>query len=220
MSRVDPGHHPHFVPARFTARRSGGRTLELGRYCRRQPILARRPSMVGRTRRWCAKNRALSASLAATALVLVCGVVGITWEAVRAKAEAARSYQVARFLQEMLKGVGPSVAKGRDTTLLKEIPDQTAERIGRELKGQPVVEAELRATIAMDNVGIVLYRLGKPAQAETQERRVLAMRIKTLGPNHPKWPCRFLATPACRTSRPRYTLKFPMERSASWSKPW
>ena len=47
----------------------------------------------------------------------------------------------------MLKGVGPSVALGRDTKMLREILDKTAERVGKDLKDQPEVEAELRTTV-------------------------------------------------------------------------
>jgi eukaryotic-like serine/threonine-protein kinase len=37
---------------------------------------------------------------------------------------------VAQFLKEMLAGVGPSVALGRDTTMLREILDTAAKRVG------------------------------------------------------------------------------------------
>src|ERR1051326_480268 len=62
--------------------------------------------------------------------------------------EAAKSQQVAKFLEDMLHGVGPAVAKGRDTTLLKEILDKTVERMGKDLAEQPEVELELRNTLA------------------------------------------------------------------------
>ena len=51
---------------------------------------------------------------------------------------------MAQFLKEMLSSVGPSRARGRDTKMLREILDQTALRVGQELKGQPVIECELR----------------------------------------------------------------------------
>lgn len=120
---------------------------ELGRFIRGDPILARPPSVAERAWRWCARNRALSASLGTAAFLLVAGVLVSTWQAVRAKAEAAKCQQVALFLQDMLKGVGPSVALGRDTKMLREILDQTAERVGRELKNQPEVRADLQAII-------------------------------------------------------------------------
>jgi len=39
----------------------------------------------------------------------------------KAKTEAGKSQQVAEFLKDMLAGVGPWVALGRDTTMLREI---------------------------------------------------------------------------------------------------
>src|SRR5208337_2696975 len=60
---------------------------ELGRFGRGEPILARPPNAVERIWRWCARNRALSASLGTAAILLVAGVVVSTGQAVRAKAE-------------------------------------------------------------------------------------------------------------------------------------
>ena len=73
----------------------------------------------------------------------------------KAQSEAARSTQVARFLKDMLGGVGPSVARGRDTTMLREILDRTADRIGRDLTNQPEVELEVRTILcnAYSNMG-------------------------------------------------------------------
>src|SRR5262249_42070463 len=68
-------------------------------------------------------------------------------EAKKARTEAARSQEVARFLEDMLKGVGPSVALGRDTKLLREIVDKTATRVGQDLKEYPAAEAVLRNTL-------------------------------------------------------------------------
>ena len=65
----------------------------------------------------------------------------------QAERAAAKSEQVAQFLNDLLQSVGPEVALGRDATLLREILDKTAQRLGEDLKGQPEVEAELRTTI-------------------------------------------------------------------------
>ena len=47
----------------------------------------------------------------------------------------------------MLKQVGPQVALGRDTALLKAILDETAQRVEKEFGNQPGVEAELLETL-------------------------------------------------------------------------
>lgn len=153
---------------------------ELGRFCEGEPILSRPPNPVERAWRWCARNRAVAGSLAAVAIVLLAGTAISTWQAVRAKTEATKSRQIARFLQDMLKGVGPSVALGRDTTMLKEILDQTAERLGKELKGQPAIRADLQAII-----GNVYSDLGLFDKAELLQREVLATVTKLRRGEHP-----------------------------------
>jgi len=98
----------------------------------------------------------------------------------KAKAEAAKSRQVAQFLQEMLKSVGPSVALGRDATMLREILDKTAERIDKDLTHQPEVEAELRIII-----GSVYYELFDLKKAEAMYRKALALRRTSLHEDPP-----------------------------------
>jgi len=79
----------------------------------------------------------------------------------RAETAVAKSVEVARFMNEMLSGVGPSVAMGRDPSLLREIADSTARRLGNELQNQPDVAANLR-----DTLGRIYLALGDAAAAE------------------------------------------------------
>ncbi len=65
-----------------------------------------------------------------------------------AKAEATKSKQVSLFMEEMLKGAGPSAALGRDTTLLREILDKATARADTALKDQPEALAQLLSKIA------------------------------------------------------------------------
>ncbi|RYD38454.1 MAG: tetratricopeptide repeat protein [Verrucomicrobiaceae bacterium] len=97
-----------------------------------------------------------------------------------ARLEGAKSRQVAQFFKDMLAGVGPSAALGRDTTMLKEILDKTADRIGRDLKDQPAVEAELR-----DIMGKVYFELGEYEKAEGMIREALKIRRAQFGNRHP-----------------------------------
>jgi len=71
-----------------------------------------------------------------------------TKERQKAQTEAAKSQQVAQFLKDMLRSVGPSKALGRDTTMLREILDNTADRVRKSLTNQPEVETELLITLA------------------------------------------------------------------------
>jgi tetratricopeptide (TPR) repeat protein len=98
----------------------------------------------------------------------------------KARAAAAKSEQVARFLGDMLSGIGPSVARGRDTLLLREILQRSSERVGQDLREQPEVEAELRRTI-----GAVQVELGEYAAAEATLRRALELQRRIHGGDHP-----------------------------------
>ncbi len=98
-----------------------------------------------------------------------------------AETEAAKSQMVAQFLKDMLESIRPSVALGRDTTLLREMVDQTAERVGKDLAGQPEVQAELQTTI-----GEVYQALGQGEKAEMIQRKALAARRESLGNDHPE----------------------------------
>jgi len=94
--------------------------------------------------------------------------------------EAQKRQQVARFLQDMLQGVGPSVALGRDTTMLREIVDRTARRVEKDLGAQPGVEADLDAML-----GRVYCDLGEYTNAAAMHRRALEVRKRLLGSEHP-----------------------------------
>ncbi len=94
----------------------------------------------------------------------------------KAQTEAAKSRQVAQFLKEMLKGVGPSVALGRDTAIVREILDKTAERLGKELANQPEVEIQIRLTLAETYRELGLYKRSEEMSRE-------ALRLARLRPN-------------------------------------
>ncbi len=84
-----------------------------------------------------------------------------------ATTQAARSDQVAQFLKDMLKGVAPSVALGRDTTMLREIVDQTAGRIVKDLTDQPEVQIELLQTLAQVYLDLALYKKAEETTRQT-----------------------------------------------------
>jgi eukaryotic-like serine/threonine-protein kinase len=93
----------------------------------------------------------------------------------KAQTEAARSAAVAQFMKDMLNGVGPSVALGRDTTLLREILDQTAQRLNA-LNGQPEVEADLRMTL-----GVVYYNISDYDKSKAMLQGALVIQKKLHG---------------------------------------
>jgi tetratricopeptide (TPR) repeat protein len=87
-------------------------------------------------------------------LALVVGLAGATYGLIRAtraeaqaRQEAATAEQVSEFLVGLFEVSDPNQARGNEITA-REILDQGAERISRELEDQPLVRARLMTTIA------------------------------------------------------------------------
>jgi eukaryotic-like serine/threonine-protein kinase len=158
---------------------------DIVRHLHNEPVAARPPSRLYRFRKLVQRNKVMVAAAAAVMLALVLGLTSSLWALAKeraarrqahgaeqtARTAAGKSQEVAQFLKDMLQGVGPSVARGRDTAMLREILDKTAARVGKDLKTQPEVEAELKTTL-----GEVYQALGQYAQAEGMYREALRLR--------------------------------------------
>lgn len=153
---------------------------DIQHHLRFEPVIAAAPKPLYKFRKFARRNKVALAIATAFGALLVIGTIFSTWQAVRATRADSKSRQVAQFLKEMLNGVRPSIALGRDKTMLREILDKTAERVGKELKNQPEVEAELRSTI-----GAVYWEIGDYAKAERMHREALEIRKKLFGFEHP-----------------------------------
>jgi serine/threonine protein kinase/Tfp pilus assembly protein PilF len=181
---------------------ASGLALDVERHLNHEPVTAAAPGNLYRLRKFVRRHRVGLAMTSALALLLIAGVVASTWQAVRAtkaehaqallrrqaeaaekasQTEASKSRQVAKFLTDMLEGVGPSVALGRDTKMLHDILDKTARRVGKDLKDQPEVEAEL-----LNTVGNTYEELGDNRKADDMIRQALALRKAVFGPEHPR----------------------------------
>jgi len=145
-----------------------GLALDVQRYLAGESISARPPSKLYKLQKAVLRNKLLFAGIAVVALFLVVSLVVVSAslakeqqarhdadaalkqaksDKAKAEKESAKSQQVTQFLEEMLQGVGPSVALGEDTKLLRRIVDQTVGRVGKEMPDQAEVEAELRNSI-------------------------------------------------------------------------
>ncbi len=164
---------------------------DITRHLTNEPVAARPPSSAYRFQKLVRRNKLAFAASAAVITALAIGAIVATCQFYKeqdarriavaaehkARDEARRAEQVARFLKETLAGAGPSVALGRDTTLLREILDRTAERVSQELKDYPEIEAELRAT-----VGKAYLDIGDLGKAEAMLREALRLRETVFGP--------------------------------------
>jgi serine/threonine protein kinase/tetratricopeptide (TPR) repeat protein len=170
-----------------------GLARDVQRYLAEQPVEACPPTRRYRLGKTLRRHRATVAVTAVIAVVLIAATAVSSWQALRARraegvaeARLARavaaereSQRIATFMQDMLKGVAPGVARGRDTTLLREILDRTAGSLDS-LADQPAVQAKLLLT-----VGNMYVDLGAYPQAESLLSRAVDVRKQCFGPQHP-----------------------------------
>ncbi|MGC3958495.1 MAG: serine/threonine-protein kinase [Verrucomicrobiota bacterium] len=168
---------------------ANGLALDVKRFLANETITARPPGQFYKIQKLVLRNKAFFGGVSVIALLLVVGLIVVSAalakerqtrreadsarqqaesDKLKAETAAAKSQQVTRFLEDMLQGVGPSVALGRDATMLREVLERTAVCVGLELTNQPAVEAELRSVI-----GRVYAEIGNYDRAEEMHRAAL-----------------------------------------------
>ena len=137
---------------------ASGLAMDIQRYLVGEPVSAAPPSTAYRFRKFVRRHRAAVAAASLVAAALVAAVVGISWQAKVARAQRDKAERIAAFMAEMLRGVEPSVARGRDTTMLQEMMTAAAARIERgELARAAEAELQLRGTIGTAFRELALY---------------------------------------------------------------
>jgi serine/threonine protein kinase len=166
---------------------ANGLARDIERHLANEPIIARPPSKLYRFQKTVQRNKLAFGAATGIALALFIGAVVSTAMFFEARAEkkkaqvtAVRSDQTAQFLKNMLKGVRPSVALGRDTAMLREIVDTTAARMRFDLKEQPEVEADLRLTLAE-----VYWQLERYDETRDNAQEALRLARDHLGAENP-----------------------------------
>ena len=163
---------------------------DVARHLANEPVEARPPSVRYRAAKFVRRNRIAIGTAAVVLVAVLSGLAAMTYGLVQARrgrdaallaqrvatAEKEKAQQVAQLLQAMLANVRPMRAQGRDTTILRDILDQTRQRVGAELRGQPEVLAEILLVIGRTYRDLALYD-----DAEAVIRESLELRRRTLG---------------------------------------
>ena len=167
---------------------ANGLARDIERHLANEPVVACPPSRFYKFSKLLQRHKLIFAAAGTVTATLILGLSLSTFLFVReararklAALEGRKREQVARFLTDMLAGVGPSVALGQDTKLLRGILDKTAARVAKDLKAQPEVEAELLSTL-----GDVYNALAEFPTAEAMHRQALAIRTNLWGDTHPQ----------------------------------
>jgi tetratricopeptide (TPR) repeat protein len=159
---------------------------DVRRHLGHQPVSAGPPSAPYRARKFVRRHRFGVAAAATLMLLLLTFAVTmavqarrIARERDRANQEAEVARQVSAFLVRLFALSDPSEARSNSVTA-REILDRGAERIGKELSGQPEVQARLMSTM-----GTVYRNLGLYDSSATLYRQSLAVRRRALGSRDP-----------------------------------
>jgi len=155
-----------------------------------RPVRARTQTWTYRAQKFVRRNAASVTTAALVAVLIGTGGVGIVSqrnraiaselravdEATKARAEAAKASEVARFLTDLFRESDPANARGASVTA-RELLTRGAERLKTDLTSQDTVRATL-----MDTIGVVYRMLGMIDDSETITTAALAIRRRAPGP--------------------------------------
>ncbi|MEZ4386329.1 MAG: serine/threonine-protein kinase [Candidatus Krumholzibacteriia bacterium] len=162
---------------------ANGLGMDLQRHLDDQPISAQPPNTIYLLKKFTRRHRPLVLGAAGVVAALVLGVLGSTWQAVRAtraeqlaQARLDQATTVTGFLQDMLAAVRPEEARGENVTVREVLDRAAADLDAGSLATEPSVEAALRGTL-----GNTYSSLGELEVAERQLARGLAL-ADSVGP--------------------------------------
>jgi serine/threonine protein kinase/tetratricopeptide (TPR) repeat protein len=155
---------------------------DLRRFLADEPIGARPDTLAYRAAKFVRRHTAgVAAAMAVT--LLLGGLIGfytarVAAERDRARLEAQKATKVSELLTSLLTGADPFAPRPRDATV-RGILDAGAERIEKELEGQPELQVEM-----LTLVGQIYHRLNADEKARPMLEKAVAVGRASLGPRH------------------------------------
>jgi eukaryotic-like serine/threonine-protein kinase len=147
---------------------------DLRRYLAGEPVEARGGAFAYRARKLVRRHRLAAGAAAVVVLALVGGAAMAFWQAARATREAERARRVEGFLVDIFAQADPSQTSGQRLSA-RQVLDQGAARIERELAAEPGSRASLEEALSRSYRGLGLF-----TQARTHAEHALALR-RSLG---------------------------------------
>jgi eukaryotic-like serine/threonine-protein kinase len=154
---------------------------EVRHYLRHEPIRARPDTLAYRGAKF-VQRHTRGVVTAAAVVLLLAGLIGfytarVAAERDRARLEAQKAAKVSELLAELLTGADPYTTHEAKELTVRGLLDAGAERVQKELAGQPEVKAELLSVM-----GRTYQRLGEPGKARPLLEEAVTLRRRVLGP--------------------------------------
>jgi eukaryotic-like serine/threonine-protein kinase len=153
----------------------GELAADVGRYLRNEPVIARPPTLVYRTKKYVQRHKFGVAAATAAALLLVAFGVMQAIQLRRTMRERDRADRVTKFMTGMFKVSNPSEARGNAVTA-REILDKSSKEIETGLRKDPELQAQLMETMAQTYAGLGLY-----GRAQDLVEHAYAIQISVFG---------------------------------------
>ena len=152
---------------------------DVERVRRNEPVDVGPPSLWRRARRFTRRYRVAVSVTAVVGLALALGIAAALHGRHEARLAAHRATVATTFLRDLFEQLDPSVARSRDTELLREMLTDATARLETDLAEEP----EARR-VAESVIGTAYARIGQAATAEPFLRRALDATRTSLGVDH------------------------------------
>ncbi|MGB8010596.1 MAG: serine/threonine-protein kinase [Terriglobales bacterium] len=139
------------------------------------PVHARTDTWKYRSGKFVRRHKATAAAATIVALALIGFSIGMGLLAKRASRERLAAQRESQFLEGIFEAATPDASRGHEITA-RELLDQGAKRVDRELAGDPGLQGTM-----LNTIGRAYSMLGLYDRAEPLLERAYALRSKTLG---------------------------------------
>ena len=158
---------------------AGAFAEDLERFLQGRPVAARPEGRRYRAGKFVRRHRVGIAVAVSLVLSLLGGLAATAWQARAKTLEAQKAEAVKAFLISIFQGADPVQAAGRDITL-RQVLDEGAGRVQRDLASQPAVQGELLTVLAG-----IYGELGITERAAPLTDQALAIHERLYGADSP-----------------------------------
>src|SRR6266496_2222516 len=172
---------------------ANGLALDVQRFLAHEAVSARPPAKLYKFQKTVQRNRLLFIGLGIISTFLIVSLIVVSASLAHERQSRREAKQVKQFLEEMLQGVGPNVAVGRDTaisrdelglTLLTSGKLSEAEQVNREaldIRLRRFGNESADVATSQNNLAHVYTQMGRLTEAEALAREALATRRRLFG---------------------------------------